>query len=109
MSMDWDQCDNCGKLGPAADLNEDGLCPTCAADDAVPRRIEEELLQIESLVSMSDTPAPCMICGKRPASYRCDSCGQSVCSQCATVYLGADGAINLVTCVDCFDHGGEYD
>lgn len=42
--MDWDQCDNCGKLGSALGFNELGLCPECAADDSVMAAKEEELL-----------------------------------------------------------------
>jgi hypothetical protein len=30
---DWNQCEVCQKMCLLSDLNEDGLCPTCAADD----------------------------------------------------------------------------
>lgn len=66
MASDWDQCDHCGKLVLTAELNEEGICPTCAADDSVPRftsplvdcercGLHYEYWQLE----------PCLRCGRR--------------------------------------------
>lgn len=54
--MDWDQCDNCGKLGTAGELNELGLCPECAADDNVVARKEQEATGRENSARIMNNP-----------------------------------------------------
>jgi HIT zinc finger len=108
MHYAWDQCDHCGKLGSALDLNELGLCPECAADDTLVAAKEQTLLNLkkeqEQAARVSETPALCMICGRRPSEYSCDHCGASVCSQhAASIDADADGNIRDVMCADCYD------
>lgn len=62
-TSDWDQCDHCAKMVHVSELNADGICPECAADDGVVAGAEEQELQTAYEIAGDDPTCP--HCGVR--------------------------------------------